>query len=387
MRTWRIFYLAGLIWWLGGGLATAGGWIEPPSVTSAGFPVPTPDKIPVLPAAHGAHPEYAIEWWYWIGHLNGEGTGDRYGFQATVFRLAGQAGAQSDDSGEGLFGKDQLYLAHVALVDVRAGVYHHAERMVREGWQAGAKEGSLELRAGPIEAVENGDGFRLNFDLPGGQALDLELVPEKPMVVFGERGLSRKGAAPEAVSWYWTYTRLAASGTLRTSEGKRPVSGLAWMDHEISSSQLGEDLEGWDWTCMQLNDGTEVKAYRLRRAGGGMDPWSAVYWIDQEGGTQVVDAWDFEWIERAVWSSKETGNGYPIEVEVQARHPDGSTRRYLLKPLLAGQEFVGNDGGNAYWEGACDVFDERGERIGTGYLELAGYGGGLAARLNRNGND
>ena len=35
------------------------------------------------------------------------------------------------------------------------------------------------------------------------------------------------------------------------------------MDHEISSSQLGEGLEGWDWTCMQLNDGTEVKAYRF----------------------------------------------------------------------------------------------------------------------------
>ena len=28
-------------------------------------------------------------------------------------------------------------------------------------------------------------------------------------------------------------------------------------DREISSSQLGMAC-GWDWTCMQLNDGTEV---------------------------------------------------------------------------------------------------------------------------------
>ena len=58
------------------------------------------------------------------------------------------------------------------------------------------------------------------------------------------------------------------------------------MDHEISSSQLGEGLAGWDWTCMQLDDGTEVKAYRLRKDDGSSDRWSAVYWIDREGNTE-----------------------------------------------------------------------------------------------------
>ena len=58
------------------------------------------------------------------------------------------------------------------------------------------------------------------------------------------------------------------------------------MDHEISSSQLGGGLEGWDWTCMQLDDGTEIKAYRLRTGEGESDPWSAVYWIDGEGRTE-----------------------------------------------------------------------------------------------------
>ena len=37
---------------------------------------------------------------------------------------------------------------------------------------------------------------------------------------------------------------------------------------------------------------------------------------------------------------------------------------------------------NAYWEGACEVLDQGGKRIGRAYLELAGYGGGLGARLN-----
>jgi predicted secreted hydrolase len=46
------------------------------------------------------------------------------------------------------------------------------------------------------------------------------------------------------------------------------------------------------------------------------------------------------------------------------------------------QEFTGNRSDNAYWEGACEVLDLNGKRIGNAYLELAGYGGGLGARLN-----
>ena len=51
-------------------------------------------------------------------------------------------------------------------------------------------------------------------------------------------------------------------------------------------------------------------------------------------------------------------------------------------PLLQNQEFYGLQEDNAYWEGACRVVDNEGKIIGRAYLELAGYGGGLGARLN-----
>ena len=50
--------------------------------------------------------------------------------------------------------------------------------------------------------------------------------------------------------------------------------------------------------------------------------------------------------------------------------------------MLDNQEFYGNRADNAYWEGACEVLDTQGQIIGKAYLELAGYGGGLGARLN-----
>jgi predicted secreted hydrolase len=69
--------------------AFADTWIEPPLTTEKGYPVPQPDTPPVVPSAHGAHPAYAIEWWYWVGHLEAVDGSEAFGFQSTVFRVAG----------------------------------------------------------------------------------------------------------------------------------------------------------------------------------------------------------------------------------------------------------------------------------------------------------
>ena len=84
------------------------------------------------------------------------------------------------------------------------------------------------------------------------------------------------------------------------------------------------------------------------------------------------------------WESPKTGNRYPNSVLIEALHPEsGTMKSYRLRPFLDRQEFIGNRGDNAYWEGACEVLDENGRRIGRAYLELAGYGGGLGDRLSK----
>jgi predicted secreted hydrolase len=55
-------------------------------------------------------------------------------------------------------------------------------------------------------------------------------------VIFGEEGLSCKGAELTAASYYLTFSRLKAEGTLRLGEEMLTVNGESWMDHEISSS-------------------------------------------------------------------------------------------------------------------------------------------------------
>jgi predicted secreted hydrolase len=360
-----------------------GKWIEPPARSAKGYRVPTPDYQPVLPRDHGSHPEHGIEWWYWVGHLNAVDSGKNFGFQSTIFRLAGDPEKSGETQSEP-FGNQNLFLVHTALSDLEEEKYIHHERVMREGWQARSSEKTLSLTVGGVKVslLEKENRHKVVNRYPDGAKLELMFKPSKPLVSFGDRGLSRKGADPASVSWYWSYTRLEAKGTLFQNGEEIAVEGIAWMDHEISSSQLGEDLAGWDWTCMQLDDGTELKAYRLRKKDGGSDPWSAVYWIDQKGNTEKVYADSFTWETLDTWTSPKTGLQYPTSVEVSVKHPTNGQQVYQLRPLLDAQEFTGNRADNAYWEGACEVLNKDGKRIGLAYLELAGYGGGLGARLN-----
>ena len=364
------------------GCLGAAEWIEPPILSSKGYKVPRPDYEPSFPADHGAHREYGLEWWYWIGHLKTESGEKEYGFQSTVFRVAGDPN-ESNNSESNAFGNKQLFLAHAALSNLSTKQYLHNERVVREGWQARASTDTLAYRLqGSMHRWHLMEKATTHTRYPNGGIWNLTLTPTKPLIRFGDRGLSRKGDGASSVSWYWTYTRLKAEGTL-TQDGKtEKVEGLAWMDHEISSSQLGKGLAGWDWTCMQLDDGTEVKAYRLRKDDGTSDRWSAVYWIDEKGGVQQVYADQFTWEEEDEWTSPTTGLSYPTTVRIKAQHPNQGMQTYRLRPLLDNQEFTGNRADNAYWEGACEVLDAEGRVIGKAYLELAGYGGGLGARLN-----
>ena len=142
-----------------------------------------------------------------------------------------------------------------------------------------------------------------------------------------------------------------------------PVRGQAWMDHEISSSQLGEDQAGWDWAGIQLNDGREIMTYRLRKKDGSTDPFSSLAWVDKRGVVTNLTQAQFEWTAIGTWTSPATGGVYPVDVKLTTSDPATGRRvTFLLRPLAKDQELSATPGGVSYWEGACRVLDETGTR-------------------------
>ncbi|MFP4542281.1 MAG: lipocalin-like domain-containing protein [Opitutales bacterium] len=349
-----------------------------PPTTAEGFLVPQPGAELSFPADHGSHPDYKIEWWYLTGHLAAE-SGREFGFQATFFRSALRPPEERADGGEA-FGDDQLYLAHMAVTDVDGERFHHEERLNRGGWDADAAVGELDVRNGNWSLRALGEAaehpMQLVFTVEDEVAVDLVLTPRKALLRFGEDGTSRKGADPTARSFYLTWSRLAAEGTVVLGEETLAVTGQAWMDHEIASQQLGDDLAGWDWTAIHLEDGWEVKAYILRREDGSPSPFSALMWIDPEGKVAYRGAEAFTWETAQWWTSPETGARYPVGVDLTTEDPrTGESITFALRPRLAAQELSTGSAGFAYWEGACTVQGAGGEHVGLAYLELVGYGG------------
>ena len=377
-------YLIKLLLWLivvSGSRFTAAGddW-----TTREGFAIPRPGTTFNFPRDHGSHPAFGIEWWFVTGHLF-ETNGARYGFQATFFRRSAPRTESSAGPVNPGFKLDQLHLAHTALLDVAGQKFMSQERLNREGWDAGAAVDHLEVRNGNWSLRASGEisgAMQLKGSIHADAQFDLRLVPQKPLVVFGTNGVSRKAAEVSAASHYLTYTRLAAQGSLRLGSRIVQVSGLAWMDHEFSSSQLGTNQVGWDWACLQLHDGREIMAYRMRRTDGSIDPFSTLAWIDEHGKVRHVGAVDYGWQPEGTWHSVATGANYPAAFRLTTADPaTGKPGVVRIKPLAPDQELDGGLGGIPYWEGACKVLDETGREVGQSFLELTGYAGSMKGRL------
>jgi predicted secreted hydrolase len=73
------------------------------------------------------------------------------------------------------------------------------------------------------------------------------------------------------------------------------------------------------------------------------------------------------------WRSPASDADYPVEWQVYT--PSG---RFTVQTLLDAQEIGGRTAtGTTYWEGLSALLDDRGRRVGLGYLEMTGYAGRL----------
>lgn len=327
----------------------------------------------VFPADFGAHPDTRTEWWYVTGTL---AQGDRrYGFQITFFRSrTGLAAAHASR-----FAAHQLVFAHAAVTDLAQRRLRHDQRIAREGfgiaqarpgdtglvlrdWQL-MREGSPEHSVYRAQAASESAAF----------AFDLALSATQPILLQGDAGYSRKGPRPEEASHYYSEPQLAVSGRLTLDGRALPVTGRAWLDHEWSDTLLDPEAVGWDWIGMNLDDGGALTAFRLRRADGG-SVWAGGSWrAPGAASARNFTPSEVHFTPRRVWTSPASRAAYPVEWSV-----DTPAGRYAVKALLDNQELDSRAStGSVYWEGLSELLDERGQRVGRGYLEMTGYAGSL----------
>jgi predicted secreted hydrolase len=326
-----------------------------------------------FPKDFGAHPDTRTEWWYVTGTL--QAAAQIWGFQVTFFRSATQVEAAAGSR----FAATQLIAAHAALTDLERGQLRHDQRVARSGFGiAQAQLGNTDVRLRDwylARSVTFGTNFSASSaytahveSASAGFGFDLQLASTQPVLLQGEGGLSKKGPAPPQTSHYYTQPQLAVTGVLTQDGQPIRVQGRAWLDHEWSDSFIDPQAVGWDWIGMNLDDGSALTAFRLRRAddstlfAGGS--WRRVGEAARNFGPSEV-----QFTPGRVWQSAASTACYPVEWRVTT--PVGV---FKVRALLDNQELDSRSTtGAIYWEGVSDLLSDSGLRLGRGYLEMTGY--------------
>ncbi|MBI3013687.1 MAG: carotenoid 1,2-hydratase [Candidatus Tectomicrobia bacterium] len=323
-----------------------------------------------FPRDHASHPDYRTEWWYYTGHLRSP-SGEEFGFQLTFFRSGLKDLAREENPSA--WKAEDLYFAHFALSDLKHRKFFFWQKMNRTVLgRAGSRTDRYQVWVENWSAQLQGGTHFLKAAASEGE-INLALRPRKGPVLHGEQGLSRKGAGEGRATYYYSLTRLAAMGSLRLGEKVFAVNGETWMDHEFGSNQLDPEQVGWDWFGLQLEDGTEIMLYQIRRRGGGVDPFSSGTRVLADGRSIHLPSGAFSVEATGRWRSPRSQTPYPsgwvllipgegIELTVTPAFPEQELDTSLTTGII-------------YWEGSVQVRGtQRGKPIrGKGYVELTGY--------------
>ncbi len=340
--------------------------------TSDAFARATVPGAVEFPRDLGPHKDYQTEWWYYTGNLQTE-DGRDFGYQFTIFRRALQPMSEMplvEEPSE--WRSNQIYLAHFTISDIDSNEFYATESFSRGGANlAGAQSEPYRVWLEEWSASESAPGETRIQAKTEDVSLDITLVETMPPALHGDGGLSQKGPEPGNASYYYSIVQQETSGRLSIGDEAFDIAGLSWKDHEYSTSALSPGSTGWDWFSLQLDNGTALMLFQIRREDGSIEPYSSGSFINSDGTVQTLshEEWQLEVLD--AWTSPTSGAEYPsrwrlripiIDLELEGR------------PLMADQEL---NVSTVYWEGATEFTGMlAGDPVtARGYIEMTGYAG------------
>ncbi|HIO22056.1 MAG TPA: carotenoid 1,2-hydratase [Nitrospirales bacterium] len=338
-----------------------------------------------FPQDHGSHNSFQTEWWYYSGQVR-SGTGQAFGYQLTFFRHGLEPNLLQANPSR--WAMTHLYFAHFALTDIHNSEFWYAEKLSRATMgKAGADSDRLSVWVDNWSVDTDGWTHYLDAELRSTDTkqvlaeINFELVPEKPPIVHGTEGISKKGAKHGQASHYYSMPRLRTTGRLTVNGEVHLVNGMSWLDHEFGTNQLGSQQVGWDWFGLQLDDGSELMLYQLRRDNGTSDPASSGSLITPDAQAVHISSDEFRLEPLSTWTSPKSNAVYPSSWRLTL---PGHQLILNVVPYMNAQELVTEKSTRiTYWEGAVRVHGQKANTPiqGQGYMEMTGYAEPLNQRF------
>lgn len=293
-----------------------------------------------LPKDDAPH-QAAMEWWYYNGHLNSE-SGKQYSFHYTVFLVNNVV---------------QHMVSHASLNEHQTGKHYTAQRRTAGNPSVNKVNGFEFTQSDWL--MMGGDGNDKLKIITDEFSLDLSLTNTLPPIFHGGNGVISMMDAGD--SYYYSRSRMTASGVIKIGDTTDKVTGVSWFDHQWGDFSVG--LLSWDWFSLQLNDGMDMMIYQLRDKTN--KPILYTGSISQNGNTETLLEKDFTIVPGQKWTSSKSNIAYPMEwlIDIPSRNIN-----LTVKSINENSEFDAMlTTYNIYWEGAVKV---QGSHTGLGFMEL-----------------
>ncbi len=319
-----------------------------------------------LPQEEAPHPRNSLEWWYLTGHLKDVKTGETFGVEYVFFHFnpSGDKDYQMVNFAitapqTKQFRYDYFVAPLPQLLTAQLPISLSMTKQ-KQTWTLTGQEGRYHLRA--------------RMALHPDQAIDLTTTPAKPVLLHGGTGYEQYGTAARA--GYYSYPRLATTGTIEVNGKVREVTGELWYDRQWNCNAVMSKDTGWDWFSIQLDQPKEeLMLYQLQNRVTGEGINGGSHYGAQAHNTHLGAA-DFQLETLAWWTSPRTGQRYPAKwrVRVPSQGYD-----LVLEPVMPDQELnlrIFRAVNIHYWEGMCRVSGtHHGQPVsGNSYIEITNPG-------------
>ena len=319
-----------------------------------------------LPLEEAPHPKNSLEWWYFTGHLKDVTTGQTFGVEYVFFHF-------NPD------GKQDYQMVNFALSDPQTQQFRYDYQLGKvatpltatlpislsqvkadQTWTLTGQEGRYQLLARMAETGLN----------KAGQAISLSTTPAKPVLLHGGTGYEQYG--PVAQAGYYSYPRLAATGTIEVGGQTHQVTGELWYDRQWNCGGVNKKNVAWDWLSLQLDQPREeLMLYTVHDTQTGQHIAGGSHFGPQGENLHLAET-DFKLEPLTYWTSPTSNKKYPATWHLTV---PGKGYDLTVTPLLPNQEL------NLrlfkvlklnYWEGMCRVAGTcHGQPVtGNAYVEI-----------------
>lgn len=307
------------------------------------------------------HVKNSLEWWYYTGHLEDVETGNEYGVEFVFFHFNPR-------------NKKDYMMVNFAVTDSANQKFYYdykitsldelltAELPINLGYKDKKEHYSLNGQMGEYQLKGQMEEHNIS--------VDLTTSPNKEVVLHSGTGYENYGGY--ATAGYYSYPRLATSGTLSLDGKTMKVKGDLWYDRQWNCIGVWQKEVAWDWFSVQFEEtNEELMVYRVYHVGDQATIYGGTFY-KADGSAIDLKKEEIVLTELEYWKGKKSKVEYPVKwgLEIPSLQMGLELEAVLPEQELSLKftpiHFL------HYWEGMCTVNGtlEGNSVTGNSYIEL-----------------